>query len=663
MTITVQQLADLIRGTVVGDGSLPIRYARTLHSAEEGDITFLEKDKNVPMLEQSRASAAVVTRKLSANGKTVIQVADPLMAFATIFQHLQGKAQSQPSGISPRADVHPSVQIGEEPSMASFACIGEGTVIGKRCKIHHGVVFGKNCRVGDDVSLYPNVVLYDDTVLGDRVIIHAEAIIGADGFGYRFHQGRHVKVPQLSNVIVGSDVEIGATPASTAALSSRRASATAPRSTTSCRSPTTARSANTIYSRPRSASPDPPAPEITSSWGGRSASAITSRSAMGPCSAPAPASCTTSRPANACSGIRPRYARGRQNHRLPEEAAEDAKDLRASSRNSISPPQTTSPRRATGGESRMSMPSKPIGLLAGSGRFPILFAEKARQLGRTVVCVGINGEADPELEPLVDRFYWTGIAKLGRMIRCFKREGVQQIVMAGKIHKVKMNAPFRLLRYLPDWRMIRAYFCPSRQDNKDDTLLLRASSAEFERDGMTFASALDFCPELLVKPGLLTQRDASASEEADIAFGWELAKEMGRLDVGQSVAVRERAVLAVEAIEGTDQAILRAGELCRRGGIVVVKVAKPQQDMRFDVPTIGCATDRDRCTRPAPACWPSKRTRRSSSTRTRRSRWRTSTASRSWRRRHEMRHTLWIRHTVFVPVGTAENSPALQCWV
>jgi DUF1009 family protein len=244
----------------------------------------------------------------------------------------------------------------------------------------------------------------------------------------------------------------------------------------------------------------------------------------------------------------------------------------------------------TQGTTPVNQPTPPpIGLLAGSGRFPILFAAKARQLGLSVVCVGIHDEAPPELVPLVDRFYWAGLARLGRMIRCFKREGVQQIVMAGKFHKVKMNVSFRLLRYLPDWRMIRAYFLRARKDNKDDTLLL-AFMAEFERDGMTFASALDFCPELLVKAGLLTKRGLSIKEEADVAFGWELAKEMGRLDVGQSVAVRERAVLAVEAIEGTDQAILRAGTLCPRGGIVVVKVAKPQQDMRFDVPAIGCTT-------------------------------------------------------------------------
>ena len=231
----------------------------------------------------------------------------------------------------------------------------------------------------------------------------------------------------------------------------------------------------------------------------------------------------------------------------------------------------------------------PVGLLAGNGRFPILFAEKARQLGIPVVCVALKEEASPELEAIVSRFYWTGMAKLGRMIRCFKKENVKHIVMAGKVQKVKFNASFRILRYLPDWRMIRAWWFRPRKDNKDDTLLL-AFINEFAQDGLTFASALDYCPELLVKNGILTKRPPTPKEQADIDFGWEMAKEMGRLDIGQSVAVHEKAVLAVEAIEGTDQAILRAGTLCQRGGIVIVKVAKPQQDMRFDVPTIGCQT-------------------------------------------------------------------------
>ncbi|MSU80563.1 MAG: LpxI family protein [Gemmataceae bacterium] len=233
--------------------------------------------------------------------------------------------------------------------------------------------------------------------------------------------------------------------------------------------------------------------------------------------------------------------------------------------------------------------SSPVGLLAGSGRFPILFARKARELQIPVVGVGIIGEASEELAALCDRFHWAGFSRMGRVIRCFKGDGVREIVMAGKVHKVRLNTPYRLWNLLPDWRTFVWYFFRRRKDNRDDALTLSVID-EFARDGLTFRSALDFCPELLVKPGILTRRGVSSSEQADIEFGWEMAKEMGRLDVGQSVAVREKAVLAVEAIEGTDRAILRAGELCPRGGIVVVKVAKPQQDMRFDVPTVGVTT-------------------------------------------------------------------------
>jgi DUF1009 family protein len=232
---------------------------------------------------------------------------------------------------------------------------------------------------------------------------------------------------------------------------------------------------------------------------------------------------------------------------------------------------------------------EPIGLLAGSGRYPVVFAEKARQLGIPVVCVGLRNEASPELAQIVDRFYWAGIARMGRMIRCFKREGVRRAVMAGKVHKVVIHTPWRALQLLPDWRTIRFWYNRKRADNRDDSLLLNVI-AEFAADGIEFTSALELCPELLVKTGILTLRQPSPKDKLDIAFGWELAKEMGRLDVGQSVVVKERAVLAVEAIEGTDRTILRAGELCPAGGFVVVKVAKPHQDMRFDVPTVGCST-------------------------------------------------------------------------
>ena len=243
---------------------------------------------------------------------------------------------------------------------------------------------------------------------------------------------------------------------------------------------------------------------------------------------------------------------------------------------------------------RISRPSAPdstptIGLLAGSGRFPILFAEAAKRQGLKVACVGIRYEAPDVLADLCDSFQVVGVSKLGGMIRSFKRRGVEQVVMAGKVTKNVMYTPMRAVRLWPDLRMIHFWFNTLRADKRDDSILLGVIS-EFARDGMSFASALDYCPELLVKNGILTRRKPTEAEWDDVTFGWGLAKEMGRLDVGQSVAVKERAAIAVEAIEGTDRCIERAGLLCRAGGWTLVKVAKPQQDMRFDVPTVGVST-------------------------------------------------------------------------
>ncbi len=231
----------------------------------------------------------------------------------------------------------------------------------------------------------------------------------------------------------------------------------------------------------------------------------------------------------------------------------------------------------------------PIGLIAGAGNFPITFARKARALNLSVGCIGLRHLAPPELRELCDHYVEVGIARFGGMFRAFRRMGVKQVVMAGKVHKAPLLGPWRVWQLLPDWTTLRFWYLRQRRDNKDDSLLLGVID-EFERAGFQMASALDFCPEILVRPGVLTRRSPTGGEQKDIEFGWELAKEMGRLDVGQSVAVRQQAVLAVEAIEGTDRAIIRAGELAKRGGFVVVKVAKPQQDMRFDVPTIGTNT-------------------------------------------------------------------------
>jgi len=248
--------------------------------------------------------------------------------------------------------------------------------------------------------------------------------------------------------------------------------------------------------------------------------------------------------------------------------------------------------RRHGGAPEETGNARRIGLLAGWGRYPILVAEALRRQGFHTYCLGGVGHADPKLAEVCEEFRWIGLGKMGRAIRFFRRHGVTDATMAGKFHKVKLFQPWLWIRHLPDWRTIRAFyphFASRRKDCRDDSLLGTIVD-EFAADGIRFGPATDYAPELLVKRGTLTRREPSAWQAKDIRFGWNLAKEMGRLDVGQSVAVKDLAVLAVEAVEGTDQCIRRAGTLCRSGGFTVVKVAKPQQDMRFDVPAIGLGT-------------------------------------------------------------------------
>lgn len=238
---------------------------------------------------------------------------------------------------------------------------------------------------------------------------------------------------------------------------------------------------------------------------------------------------------------------------------------------------------------RPVFPGKRVGLLAGSGRFPLAFARAARNQGHSVCCVGVAGMVSAELAGCCDQFFTIPLARIGKAIRLFKQAEIDRVVMAGKIEKTVLFQPGRVLQLLPDWRTLHLWYRYARENKKDDTLLL-AVIREFERDRIYFESALDYCPELLVNHGFLTRRKPTAAQWRDIHFGWEMAKEIGRLDIGQTVVVNDTAVIAVEAIEGTDRAIQRAGELCRRGGFTVVKVAKPQQDRRFDVPTVGVQT-------------------------------------------------------------------------
>ncbi len=233
-----------------------------------------------------------------------------------------------------------------------------------------------------------------------------------------------------------------------------------------------------------------------------------------------------------------------------------------------------------------------MGLIAGWGEYPIIVAETLRRQGYEVYCLGVIGEADRKLAEVCHDFQFMGLAKFGRAIRYFRRHRVTDATMAGKIHKAQLFRRGGWMRYVPDLRTIRMFiphFFTRRKDCRDDTLT-RAVIDEFASEGIRLAPATDFAPEMLVESGQLTRRGPSFKQQKDIEFGWKLAKEIGRLDVGQSVAVRDQAALALEAIEGTDECIRRAGRLCRGGGFTVVKTAKPRQDMRFDVPTIGLRT-------------------------------------------------------------------------
>ena len=234
----------------------------------------------------------------------------------------------------------------------------------------------------------------------------------------------------------------------------------------------------------------------------------------------------------------------------------------------------------------------PVGLIAGWGRFPIVVAEALKAQGRQVYCLGVKDHADPELEHLCDDFQSIGVARLGAAIRYFRRQGIGQATMAGKIHKILLFQKFYWLKHLPDLTFVRNFyphFITKTQDRRDDTMLGVFVDA-FGKHGIRIAPATEFAPELLVRIGQLSGHRLTPGQRKDIEFGWKLATEMGRLDIGQSVAVKGRAILAVEAVEGTDECIQRAGELCPAGGFTVVKVAKPQQDMRFDVPTVGMGT-------------------------------------------------------------------------
>lgn len=232
--------------------------------------------------------------------------------------------------------------------------------------------------------------------------------------------------------------------------------------------------------------------------------------------------------------------------------------------------------------------SAALGIIAGGGTFPFMVAEGARRAGCRVVILGIRGLADPALREAADEFRWTGLVKLGGWIRTLSRLGVRRCILAGAVNKTAMYGRFRLIRYMPDWTTIKWWFFRIA-DKRTDTVL-RAVAEVMASRGIVMEDSMRYCQDALAPEGVLGDQQPNGQQLRDIEFGWPIAKEMGRMDIGQSIAVKEQEVIAVEAIEGTDRMIERAGQLCAHRGWTHIKVAKPNQDMRFDVPTIGPAT-------------------------------------------------------------------------
>ena len=229
-----------------------------------------------------------------------------------------------------------------------------------------------------------------------------------------------------------------------------------------------------------------------------------------------------------------------------------------------------------------------IGLIAGNGRFPFLVIDAARSLGHEVTVVAIREEADASLESIADDslgivIHWISLGQLGRCIAILKEAGVSRVLMAGQVKHTKLFA-----KVVPDLTFLSVL---NRLRNRNTDSLIAAVADVLSENGIELVDSTTFLKPLLASAGELTKKNLSENETSDLAFGYEMADAIADLDIGQTIVVKDRAVVAVEAMEGTDDVIIRAGQLAGTGACVV-KVAKPRQDMRFDVPVVGIATIR-----------------------------------------------------------------------
>jgi DUF1009 family protein len=222
------------------------------------------------------------------------------------------------------------------------------------------------------------------------------------------------------------------------------------------------------------------------------------------------------------------------------------------------------------------------GLIAGSGRFPFLVLEGARTQGIEMAVIALKEEASPELEKVAKRLHWVSLGELSKAIAILQQEGVRHAVMAGQ---VKHNKIFSSIR--PDWKLAKLLLTLPR---KNTDSLIGAVAKLFEEEGIKLVDSTMFLKPLLPEVGVLTRRPPNEQEAADIAYGLGVARHLAAMDIGQTVVIADRACVAVEAMEGTDETIARAARFAEGKPLVVVKVSKPNQDMRFDVPVVGLPT-------------------------------------------------------------------------
>jgi UDP-2,3-diacylglucosamine hydrolase len=222
------------------------------------------------------------------------------------------------------------------------------------------------------------------------------------------------------------------------------------------------------------------------------------------------------------------------------------------------------------------------GLIAGNGRFPFLVLEGARSQGIEMAVIALKEEASPELEQVAKRLHWVSLGELSKAIELMQREGVKRAVMAGQ---VKHNKIFSAIR--PDWKLAKLLFSLPR---KNTDSLIGAVAKAFEEEGIQLVDSTLFLKPLLPEAGVLTRRAPNEHEAADMEYGLVVARRLAGMDIGQTVVIADRACLAVEAMEGTDETIARAARFANGKPLVVVKVSKPLQDMRFDVPVVGLPT-------------------------------------------------------------------------